>query len=139
MYSQSLSRRREDGAAAVEFAFIVPLLVLLFFGIVYFGLSIFRQQVIESAAREGARVASLAGTADEVEAAVDAAATGFGADEVTATVVESCTDIDGDAVVRVVADSDRFTFYVPFLNNDSGGTVDPTFTANATFECEMEL
>ena len=53
--------RDEDGAAATEFALIAPLLILLFFGIVWFGLLIYRAQVLESATREGARQASIGG------------------------------------------------------------------------------
>jgi Flp pilus assembly protein TadG len=50
------ARRREHGAAAVEFALLLPLLMLLLFGIVEFGLALHRQQVLATASREGARV-----------------------------------------------------------------------------------
>lgn len=53
---------REEGAVAVEFAFILPLLVVLLFGIVQFGIAFNRQQGIHAAAREGARLGSLPGT-----------------------------------------------------------------------------
>jgi Flp pilus assembly protein TadG len=43
------------GAAAVEMAIILPLLVLLTFGLIEFGLLMYNQQVITNAAREGAR------------------------------------------------------------------------------------
>ncbi len=45
----------EHGAAAVEFALLLPLLVLLLFGIVEFGLALHRHQVLATASREGAR------------------------------------------------------------------------------------
>lgn len=45
----------EHGTAAVEFALLLPLLVLLLFGIVEFGLALYRQQVLATASREGAR------------------------------------------------------------------------------------
>jgi Flp pilus assembly protein TadG len=47
------------GAAAVEFAMIAPLFILMFFGIVEFGRGMMVQQVIIQASREGAREASL--------------------------------------------------------------------------------
>lgn len=50
---------RERGAAAVEFALILPLLVMLVFGIVEFSILYNRQQGLHAAAREGARVAAL--------------------------------------------------------------------------------
>ena len=47
--------RREEGSALVEFALILPLLVLLLFGVIEFGLLLYNQQVITNASREGAR------------------------------------------------------------------------------------
>jgi Flp pilus assembly pilin Flp len=48
---------REDGAAAVEFAVLLPLLVALLFGFVQFGLATGDRIQAASAAREGARLA----------------------------------------------------------------------------------
>lgn len=45
----------QEGAAAVELAIILPLLLLFIFGIIEFSLALFNQQVITNAAREGAR------------------------------------------------------------------------------------
>ena len=45
----------EKGAAALEFAIVLPLLVILVFGIVDFGLLLYNKQVITNASREGAR------------------------------------------------------------------------------------
>ena len=53
---------RERGAVAVEFAFLLPLLVVILFGIIQFGITFNRQQGIHAAAREGARLGSLPGT-----------------------------------------------------------------------------
>lgn len=47
--------RRENGSALVEFALILPILVLLLFGVIEFGLLLYNQQVITNASREGAR------------------------------------------------------------------------------------
>jgi len=46
-----------SGAAAVEFALVLPLLVLILFGIVEFAAAWHARQLITNAAREGARVA----------------------------------------------------------------------------------
>ena len=54
--SRRMSSGNEHGTAAVEFALLLPLLVLLLFGIVEFGLALYRQQVLATASREGARV-----------------------------------------------------------------------------------
>ena len=63
--------RGERGAALVEFALAVPLLLVVIAGIVDFGFVFQRYEVITNAAREGARLASLPGyDAADVEAHV---------------------------------------------------------------------
>ena len=47
--------KSQKGATAVEFAIILPLLLLLIFGIIEFGLFLFNRHVITNAAREAAR------------------------------------------------------------------------------------
>ena len=53
--------RSQAGAELVEFALVLPILLLVFGGIVDFGLLLQRQQVVTNAAREGARLAVLPG------------------------------------------------------------------------------
>ena len=55
------SANSDRGAAAVEFALLLPLLVLLIFGMIDFGRAINAQITITQAAREGARVLALPG------------------------------------------------------------------------------
>jgi Flp pilus assembly protein TadG len=62
--------RGERGAALVEFALALPLLLVILAGIVDFGFAFQRYEVITNAAREGARLASLPGYDDQ--ASVDA-------------------------------------------------------------------
>jgi Flp pilus assembly pilin Flp len=53
----AMAHRNEDGAAAVEFALLLPLIVLLLFGIIEFGLAFNTRIQATNAAREGARMA----------------------------------------------------------------------------------
>lgn len=46
----------QNGATAVEVAIVLPLLILVIFGIIEFSLLLYNKQVITNAAREGARV-----------------------------------------------------------------------------------
>lgn len=57
----ALRRRNRDerGAAAVEFALILPIFLILLFGIIDFGYMINRSSIINNAARDGVREASL--------------------------------------------------------------------------------
>jgi hypothetical protein len=51
----------ERGAEVIEFAIVLPLLLLVIFGIVDFGFMFQRYVVLTNAAMEGARIASLPG------------------------------------------------------------------------------
>jgi Flp pilus assembly pilin Flp len=52
-----MDQRDQDGAAAVEFALLLPLLVLLLFGFIQFGLAFSTRIQATNAAREAARQA----------------------------------------------------------------------------------
>lgn len=52
-------RRTPRGAAAVEFALIMPILLLLVFGIISYGYMLSFRQAISQAAAEGARAAAV--------------------------------------------------------------------------------
>jgi hypothetical protein len=88
---------RDHGAAAVEFALVVPILLLLVGGILDFGFAFNAQISLTHAAREGVRVESL-GTGDGAARAVDAFAAPA-VDDVEATVVRACPHEDGAAVL----------------------------------------
>jgi Flp pilus assembly protein TadG len=45
----------EDGVAAVEFAILLPILMVIVFGIIEFSLALYNREVITNASREGAR------------------------------------------------------------------------------------
>ncbi|HUG01796.1 MAG TPA: TadE/TadG family type IV pilus assembly protein [Longimicrobiales bacterium] len=85
-------RRSTAGQSIAEFALVVPILLLLVFGIVEFGLIVKSWQVVTDAAREGARVAVVGATpgatADSTDAvaAVRAALNRGGLDGADATV-----------------------------------------------------
>lgn len=68
------SARRERGAAAVELAIVLPLLVLVIMGLVDFGRLFFAQIGLASASREGARAASVGMTTAMVTSIAQASA-----------------------------------------------------------------
>lgn len=53
------SRRRSRGAAVIEFALLLPILITLLVGIVEFGVALYDKAVLTNAAREGARTGVL--------------------------------------------------------------------------------
>lgn len=68
--------RREDGAAAVEFALIVGVLVILLFGMLQFGLAFFELQNLRAASREGARAGAVGADEGEIRAEVASSSLG---------------------------------------------------------------
>ena len=65
----SIGRKAPDrGATAVEFALVLPLLLLLVFGIIDFGRALNAQITLTQAAREGARLEALGDSSAAVQA-----------------------------------------------------------------------
>ena len=105
-------RKRDDrGAAMIEFAIIVPVLLMLLVGIIQFGRAYNIQVGIQAAAREGARELALHGSADEVRARVRDAAPSVTIDSID--VGPSCPTT-GDGQAKVVV-SETYTFQIPFV------------------------
>ena len=50
-----MRRKSQAGSELIEFAFVLPLLLILVFGIIDFSLALYDKAVITNAAREGAR------------------------------------------------------------------------------------
>ncbi len=71
------SLRSERGASAVEFAIIAPLLFMLVFGIIGFGLAFMQLQTIRGAMREGARISAVGASVTQVQQKVADASTGI--------------------------------------------------------------
>ncbi len=100
--------RDDAGAAAVEFAMIVPLLLLMVLGVTEMGKIVYYRSVLESAARAGTQAAFAAsmGTAAEItaaqttmETAADLAITNSGiGGTVTSTGAITCECSDGSTV-----------------------------------------
>lgn len=66
--------KRDDGAALVEFAIVLSLLMLILFGIIEFGRAYNAQVTLTHASREGVRVLAITGDADAAATATRGAA-----------------------------------------------------------------
>ena len=101
--------RRDSGAAAVEFAIMLPLLLLILFGIIDFGRALNAQVTITQAAREGARLTAL--NQPNVTSRTQAAATGLSG--VGVTIVSSCPTGSGPTANADVKVTYTFQFVTP--------------------------
>jgi Flp pilus assembly protein TadG len=132
-------KARDRGSVAVEFALVLPVLLLIVFGIVDFGRALNAQIVLTGAAREGVRLAALGYSSAAVQARVDAAAPDLSG--VTVTIAASCAPGAGPTANAQVDVSYRFSFITPigavasFLGGGSLGAP-ITLTAQGVMPCE---
>ena len=83
MSRAALFRRSDEGQAVVEFALIVPVLLVLVIGVFEFGRAWSAHQAVTDAAREGARIAVIADpaiTEDSVRTVIRSALSGASLD-----------------------------------------------------------
>jgi Flp pilus assembly protein TadG len=74
------SLKKSSGVSAVELALFLPILVLLVFGVIEFGILLHDKQVVTNASREGVR------------AAIAATTTGYKTDDIKQIVINYCTN-----------------------------------------------
>ena len=105
--------RGEVGAAAVELALVLPLLVMLVFGIIEFGRAFYTKTQLSGAVREGARARALGADATTTEAAVAAAAPGANNGSLVVDAGTVCPSSGpGDATVTATYD---LGYTIPFV------------------------
>jgi Flp pilus assembly protein TadG len=121
--------RSERGAAAVEFALVVPLLVMLILGIVEFSKVYNVQSSLSAAAREGARTMALTNDQAAARTAVrNAADVPLSAGQISVAPT-SCAGAAPTATVTV-----RVTYHQPFVAGFlNGAGVD--LTGEAVMRC----
>jgi Flp pilus assembly protein TadG len=133
---QSGNGARDRGAAAVEFALLLPVLLLLVFALIDLGRALNAQITLTQAAREGVRLAAL--SQPNVVSRTQAAATGLSGVTVTVTACPSGSGPTSDATVQV---SYPFTFVTPLgaiakLFGGSGPGSSSTLTVTAVMACD---
>ena len=142
----SLTRRAswsaQDGAALIEFAIVLPLMLLVLFGMIDFGLLFQRYQVVTNAAREGARIAVLPSYGDDdVEARVTQFLTAAGLTEPLlspSTPVRTCED-PGINVVSVTVEYPYSYSAIGTFVSYFGGAVFSRNSVKATALMRSEL
>jgi Flp pilus assembly protein TadG len=129
---------RDRGAAAVEFALLLPMLLLLVFGIIDFGRALNAQITLTQAAREGARLDALGRS--NVVSATQNAATGLKPVTVTSPSGGTCQPNAAATDNATVNVSYKFTFITPvaaisqLFGSSFGSSM--TLTATGVMPCE---
>jgi Flp pilus assembly protein TadG len=116
----------QRGATAVEFAFIVPLLIMLVLGIAEFGRAFQVQATLSAAAREGVRVMALQNDPAAARAAVRDAATSLDPDIRDAQIAitpASCPITGGTTHVHLT-----ISYSMPYLTQFFGDGIELTGT-----------
>jgi Flp pilus assembly protein TadG len=139
--------REENGAELIEFALILPLILILLMGIFDFGLAFQRYEVITNAAREGARLGTLQASyaVPDIQSRVNAYCLAAGlpggcpAGDVTvdrsASIAVGATN--QSAVQVSVRYPHQFSFLGPVMRLISGGTFGTiNLRATSTMRCE---
>ena len=68
---ECMDRKGQRGAAAIEFAIVAPVLILILLGTIEMGLLLYDNQVITNASREGARSAIAQGQSESLQTIID--------------------------------------------------------------------
>lgn len=97
--------RGERGQSVIEFAFILPLLLILVFGITEMGRMLMRTNVLTQAAREGARAAAVGVDSASVVSRVEGILTAAGVDAADNPVVDIAPP-DANGMINVVVTCD---------------------------------
>ncbi|MGA8994450.1 MAG: TadE/TadG family type IV pilus assembly protein [Nocardioidaceae bacterium] len=89
--------RGDRGAVSVEFALVLPILIMLVFGIIDFGFMVNRNTMINNVSRDAVRVGSLNGRYADVSSTVTSALTAYGIPAAAAAVTICAKPDDGTA------------------------------------------
>lgn len=101
--------RGEEGAVAVEAAIVMPLILLMLFGIIDFGRALQQQTLLVTAVREGARTGALNGTNTQVTARV----TSIAGTDVSLTTIALCTNSSTTTAEAKITAEQPFTALTP--------------------------
>jgi Flp pilus assembly protein TadG len=125
----------ERGAAAVEFALVAPVLIMLLLGIIEFSKVYNSQSTLSAAAREGARVMALTNDRAAATSAVRNAATGMtlSAGQISVTPT-SCATTGSATTASTATVTVTVTYHQPFVSGFLNG-VGADLTGKAVMRC----
>ncbi|GGF23937.1 hypothetical protein GCM10010954_23520 [Halobacillus andaensis] len=118
--------KSEKGQALVEMALVLPILLMLVFGIMDFGRIFHAYLTIDHAGREGARAASVGGDDAHIRAVIEDTASGLN-DSSLNIAISPEGDRDSGSEVRIILDYD-----IDFLTPVVGSLASPFNLSDTT-------
>ena len=114
--------RNEKGQSLVEFAILLPLLLLLIMGILEFSLMLNSYLTINNSAREGARLGIVAGSNIEIKELIDNISPNLDSKKliVNITPLEGSRQSGGTITVEVIY---NYQVIIPIISNILGNVV----------------
>jgi Flp pilus assembly protein TadG len=128
----------EGGQTLVEFAFVLPIFLLVLFAIVDFGMAFHAWITVTNSAREGARVGAVRAPAADIEQRVRDTAGSLDQADLSVTVTNAEGNPGESVVVDVSYGYSLITPVADILGMISGGTIGDSFTLNSTADMRLE-
>lgn len=130
----AVSKAAQRGMASLEFVLVLPVFLLLFFGIIEFGILLWQRHVVFEAAAEGARLATFHADAGEVEAEVREWLLGGGVTREPTILVGTCAPSPTPQPVDVSVGVDFSFIVLPGFVEELAGVRRIETTASAVCE-----
>jgi Flp pilus assembly protein TadG len=143
-------KKRQKGQSLVEFSLMLPVFLILVFGIIDFGMGLRAYITVAQATREGARFASIGNpgggsgvctstTSGTAHAKACAAMGGLDATEATVNVTYPNGQVPGQSVrVAATYDYEYITPLSAVINFFSGGSMGDSVTVSASTDMRLE-
>lgn len=118
-----MRKLNERGAAATEFALLLPVFLMILFGIIEFGMIMYGREVVTNAAREGVRAGIVQGppkrTSGQITTIANSYLTGTGINQADVTFTPAGVGLANPNTLTVTAVY-NYRFLIPYIPNVLG-------------------
>ncbi len=130
--------KAEGGQSLVEFAFVLPIFLLVLFAIVDFSMAFHAWITVTNSAREGARLGAVRADAADIEQRVRDTSDTLDQADLTITVTNAEGDPGDSVIVDVSYAYSLITPMADFLAMISGGSISDVLTLSSTADMRLE-
>lgn len=127
------SKRQQRGQSMVEFALVLPIMLLLMMGMVDFSRMLGVYLILQHSAREGARLGITGATDSEIVSRVQGTATTLAPSALTVTITPAQGSRTSGSDLTVKCQY-PYKLMTPLVSSIVGGTVNLTFTTTYRME-----